>query len=212
MTITLKDYRSCGTEEFDAAMSAEKRGMPVGELTDADLYIRYTKYEADLVTLSRAEGAYASGLRISTGQARDELLRELRRRHIDPADAKTFHPLPYVSKDEFEAAWKPRRFRGRDGHMLSPGNGARIFLTAAGRDADGLPRVIYADLLSGSGLKRELRTVIVTEAWGITEAEEWEMLARAAAEAVKASSGWLLGRRATIDGMRGALLSAMPED
>lgn len=84
----MKNYKECSDAEFEAAMKT-RRDIKCGTVKPEDvpteqLFIIYTKMDADLFQLSGADGSYAIGLRISTRKSRDAAETELKRRNAFP--------------------------------------------------------------------------------------------------------------------------------
>lgn len=71
------NYKECSIEDFNEAM--KQKNVDVKDISNAHLYILYTKFKADASTCFRASTSYASGLgRSSENQAnlyKEELIR-----------------------------------------------------------------------------------------------------------------------------------------
>ena len=77
----MKNYKECSDDEFNEAMAVlqevKNDNSIIKSVPTPQLYILYTKMDGDLNTLSRANGSYAIGLRISTQQTKEMLKMEM---------------------------------------------------------------------------------------------------------------------------------------
>jgi hypothetical protein len=86
----MKNYKECSITELEAAMktrwvikySAEKPE----DVPTAQLFIIYTKSNAEFLHLSGTGGAYVIGLRHSARNMRDAIGAELKRRNVLPTE------------------------------------------------------------------------------------------------------------------------------
>ncbi|MGN0656952.1 MAG: hypothetical protein ACI4KR_09165 [Ruminiclostridium sp.] len=75
------NYKECSIEAFNAAM--KEQNNDVKNISDANLYILYTKFKADALTCFRVGTSYSSDLGISSENRAKAYKVELQNRGID---------------------------------------------------------------------------------------------------------------------------------
>ena len=74
------NYKECSIEDFNSAMS--QKNADVTTISDAHLYILYTKFSADALQCFHASKSYATGIGYSSQAKADAFKAELLRRGV----------------------------------------------------------------------------------------------------------------------------------